>query len=70
MGGATLEVGDLVVVPSRRALGVGRLERVLKNAEGDGSLARAFFYDDGSFHVVPLDEVLPCPPGVWDRGEG
>jgi hypothetical protein len=64
---AAIAPGDLVVVPSRRALGVGRLERVLD--ADDGARARVWFYDDGSFHVVPLGDVAPCPAGVWDRKE-
>lgn len=61
-----LEPGSLVVVPAEPALGVGRLERLL---DVDGRPAgRVILYDDGAIVVRPLDELAPCPPGVWDRG--
>ena len=62
---AAPQVGDLVVVPARPALGVGRLERLLD----DGRTARVFCYDDGAFVVVPYDDVEKAPPGVWDKAQ-
>lgn len=59
------KVGDLVVVPPRPALGVGRLERLLD----DGRAARVFCYDDGVFVVVPFVDVERAPPGVWDKAQ-
>ena len=57
-------VGDLVVVPPRPALGVGRLERIV-----DGSVARIFCYDDGRFALVPAHDVERAPAGVWDKAQ-
>lgn len=51
-------------MPSRPALGVARLERLLPPDR-----ARLFCYDEGRFVIVPLDEVAPAPPGVWDKAE-
>jgi hypothetical protein len=56
-----LAVGDLVVFPAERALGVGRIERIV---DGD---ARVLLYDTLGFVVRPLASVSPCPPGVWSR---
>jgi hypothetical protein len=50
-------VGDLVVVDG--VTGVLRVERVLE----DGRL-RCFSYVDGSFVVVGVAVVRPCPPGT------
>jgi hypothetical protein len=55
--------GDLVVLPRERELGVGRLERCLE-AEGR-RYVRVLLYEDGALVVRPLEEVVPCPPGVW-----
>lgn len=58
--------GQLVVVPTRPALGVARLERLLP-ADGSATHARLFCYDDGSLVVVPIADVSPAPPGVWQK---
>lgn len=61
-----MDIGDLVVVPSRPALGVGRLERRLPPGDAP-THARLLLYDDGRLVVVPLGDVKPAPPGPWDR---
>ncbi len=53
----TPAVGDLVVVGG--VPGVLRVERVLE----DGRL-RCFSYVDGSFVVVDVAGLRPCPPGT------
>ncbi|MFZ9886494.1 MAG: hypothetical protein ACO3JL_03235 [Myxococcota bacterium] len=53
-------------MPSRPALGVARLERLLP-ADGEATHARLFCYDDGTMVVVPLGEVCSAPAGVWDK---
>ena len=63
----TPKIGELVVVPGQRALGVGRLERLVDDPAGGAPRARIFFYDEGRFAVVALSEVIPAPPGVWDK---
>jgi hypothetical protein len=60
----------LVVVPARPQLGVARLERLLPPGDAAPTSARLFCYDDGSFVIVPLADVTPAPPGVWDRTPG
>lgn len=60
-----LELGKLVAVPSRRELGVGRLERWVTTE--NGRLARVFFYDHGRFELIPEDAVIPAPGGVWHK---
>lgn len=68
-----MQPGQLVVVPSRPALGVGRLERLLRaddqGPDEEPRLARVFFYDEGRFEVLERALVAPAPPGVWPRGE-
>lgn len=59
-----------MVVPGQPALGVCRLERLLAASGARGARARLFLYDEGRFVVVPLSEVIPAPPGVWDRAGG
>jgi hypothetical protein len=59
--------GDLVVVPTQPALGVGRLERLLPQGE-EPTHARLLLYDDGRLVVVELTDVAPAPPGPWDKG--
>lgn len=60
-----MSVGDLVVIPGERALGVGRIERFLD--VGGQRCARVLLYDTGALVVRRLDEIAPCPPGVWPR---
>lgn len=60
-----LELGKLVAVPSRRELGIGRLERWVEADEG--RLARVFFYDHGRFELIAADAVIPAPAGVWQK---
>lgn len=64
-----LKPGDLVVVPSRPALGLGRLERTMisdtaPSAEREME-GRVFFYTPGLFLHLRLAELLPAPPGPW-----
>jgi hypothetical protein len=64
--------GALVVVPTAPQLGVCRFERVVDTDGASASLkpqARLFRYDTGDFLVVDLDDVAPCPPGVWDKNQ-
>lgn len=56
-------------MPSRPALGVARLERLLPSADAPVN-ARLFCYDDGLFVIVPAADIAPAPPGVWDKGGG
>lgn len=53
-------------MPSRPELGIARLERLLP-AGGAPVRARLFCYDDGRFVTVPVEEVVPAPPGVWSK---
>lgn len=57
-----------MVVPTQRALGVGRVERLLPDAEAPTS-ARLLLYDDGRLVVVPIGDVIAAPPGPW-KSEG
>jgi hypothetical protein len=59
------QVGDFVVVPSRRALGVGRLVAVLE--EDGASWGRVHFYDDGLLELIPWDQLEPAPAGKWEK---
>ena len=61
----TVAKGALVVVPSCPARGVGRVERMVPDA--DPPQVRVFFYDDGTFGVFAHTDVIPAPPGVWDK---
>ena len=48
---------------------MARLERLLPE-ESPPRYARLFCYDDGRFVTLPVDEVVPAPPGVWDKRGG
>jgi hypothetical protein len=62
--------GALVVVPAAPQLGVCRFERIVDGASGSKApQARLFRYDSGDFIVVDVDDVAPCPPGVWDKNQ-
>ena len=62
MNQASMMEGDLVVVPTEPALGVGRIERFLP-----GDRVRVHFYDSGDLLIRPVAQVARCPAGVWDR---
>ena len=52
-----LQPGDLVVIDGET--GVWRIER-----HGEANDLRCFSYVDGSFVVVGVAVVRPCPPGT------
>jgi len=58
-------IDRLVVVPTARARGVGRM--VARLTRDDGVFARVFFYDDGTWGVFERALVVACPPGVWAK---
>lgn len=58
-------IDRLVVVPSARARGVGRMVSLV--VRDDEAYARVFFYDDGTWGVFERALVVACPPGVWSK---